>query len=1259
MNYFAFRTLACLLVLGFHVGVSQTSQYSNTLTVPNYIPPSPDAASLGKFADIPVGTYTGIPEITVPLYTIKSRDISLPLSLSYHASGIRVEEEASWVGLGWTLNAGGAITRTVRGNDDFSRGPYRGYIYSNPIPEQPSLTGRNRSGPGPFDQNAHPENYLYLTGVAYQEIDGQPDVFYFNLMGHTGKFFLAQKAHTTDPVKVVLLSNNENLQISYDESALQWTVLTNDGFKFILGTVEYTKSYSFPLLQNGLPSNYPYIEDYAFMNDERGLGNRVDDPTNCASSITAWYLDKIISPSNEVITFSYTPLLTSLEYLTNYATKSTVSINESRTDVRGVGGRWSFDPSCDYQMSVNSQSNTVDLLSNVSSASGPVCLAESPPPLNCGTPVQYYGSMNVTLNRYLTDIKFSNGSVHFTAGARRDFDYFSDTHFPHLIGFPPPARRQFALPLKLDKIEIIGAQSYKAFDLNYGYFNNGNQNDFKVKRLRLNSVTEISLQGAKKPYVFTYYGDGVPGLSTNISLPSKYSKARDFWGYYNGKDLNSTLIPQVVFKNLTLGYVPSKGKINITAEEGAVQSIAGGDRKANETYAVAGTLKNIKYPTGGSTDFEFESNQFNLEEGATEIKDILVTSQISSFEVPTATNVKVTAELNCPNQCGYGQSNTPCTVVDDSQPYIELRNEKGVALWAAYYHDFLMPQDVNLSKTQCGVVRTFPYLTLPKGKYSLVAIPLYGFDPHGSVNYSIEVPVDPSNLVRQGGGIRVKSIVDHDGIDPANDVIRKFDYTWTDALGRKLSTGKLMTTPMHSYFSYNTTQSTSGALSSCFTIISDSYSNLPLGNSARGNLVGYDQVTVSYGANGENGKSVFYYMNSADEIIQSPQESFFPNSPTLTHSPSNGQLLRQVDYTGNGKKIRETINSYTLRGEASQRLTGFLVRTFGPINQPGSAIQYHWYYEPSEWWHLSGSYQIDYDVNDPANVRGTSSFARYYFENPAHKFMTKKQTLSSEGETMIEQWQYPLDVTGAPPEIWDNSNPHFKNQQNLLINHSITTNNIFTSGEKNDYQYLPDQNVVVLNTIQKGRRDGTYEPRITIEPFDRWGNPLSVSKINDSKTSYLWGYKGTLPIAQAVNAQSSQLFFEGFEENGMPDKQARSGVKSFTGKYTFAQPPGFYPDPNSTLSYWYFEGGTWKYKALPYSGGSFALTDGEKIDDVRICPAEVKMTTYTYDPLVGITSVTDPNGQTTYYLYDELSRLKAIKDFKGNVVKRFDYQYKE
>ena len=100
---------------------SITADGDNEGKIPLYeriLPKSPQAAALEKYGDIPVSMATGVPDISIPLYTIRLGEYSLPISISYHASGIKPDEIATCVGLGWTLNAGGAVTRTIRGLSD-------------------------------------------------------------------------------------------------------------------------------------------------------------------------------------------------------------------------------------------------------------------------------------------------------------------------------------------------------------------------------------------------------------------------------------------------------------------------------------------------------------------------------------------------------------------------------------------------------------------------------------------------------------------------------------------------------------------------------------------------------------------------------------------------------------------------------------------------------------------------------------------------------------------------------------------------------------------------------------------------------------------------------------------------------------------------------------------------------------------------------------------------------------------------------------
>lgn len=82
------------------------------------MPQPPNTASFAKYGQYPVNLSSGLPDIMIPIYTIKSRQLELPISLTYHASGIKVNEKAGAVGLGWTLNAGGALTISVNGLSD-------------------------------------------------------------------------------------------------------------------------------------------------------------------------------------------------------------------------------------------------------------------------------------------------------------------------------------------------------------------------------------------------------------------------------------------------------------------------------------------------------------------------------------------------------------------------------------------------------------------------------------------------------------------------------------------------------------------------------------------------------------------------------------------------------------------------------------------------------------------------------------------------------------------------------------------------------------------------------------------------------------------------------------------------------------------------------------------------------------------------------------------------------------------------------------
>ncbi|MXV39219.1 hypothetical protein GO491_11105 [Flavobacteriaceae bacterium Ap0902] len=87
--------------------------YSQGDYQPNVFYNSPEVQSLFKFKETPINYFTGVPEISLELFEINT-DIEIPLNLRYHSGGLRVNENASWVGLGWNLKVSGGINRVIK-----------------------------------------------------------------------------------------------------------------------------------------------------------------------------------------------------------------------------------------------------------------------------------------------------------------------------------------------------------------------------------------------------------------------------------------------------------------------------------------------------------------------------------------------------------------------------------------------------------------------------------------------------------------------------------------------------------------------------------------------------------------------------------------------------------------------------------------------------------------------------------------------------------------------------------------------------------------------------------------------------------------------------------------------------------------------------------------------------------------------------------------------------------------------------------------
>ncbi|HMR84664.1 MAG TPA: hypothetical protein PKE30_16080, partial [Niabella sp.] len=149
---------------------------------------SPEAQAFQQFGDIPVGKFTGVPSISIPIFVFEMKDFELPVSFKYHSSGIRVDQESTNVGLGWSLDAGGVILHNIYGKNDFELGGFLNTPYHLPnTPVSESALDYKMDSTGPPHPGGY--NYFYAKKASEGEVDAQPDLFSFNFLGYAGKYY--------------------------------------------------------------------------------------------------------------------------------------------------------------------------------------------------------------------------------------------------------------------------------------------------------------------------------------------------------------------------------------------------------------------------------------------------------------------------------------------------------------------------------------------------------------------------------------------------------------------------------------------------------------------------------------------------------------------------------------------------------------------------------------------------------------------------------------------------------------------------------------------------------------------------------------------------------------------------------------------------------------------------------------------------------------------------------------------------------------
>jgi len=266
---------------------------------PQIFTPSPNAATLGNYGNYSVDLFTGQPSIGINLFDLQIGSYKLPVNLNYSLSSVRPEEHPGWVGLGWGLNVGGAITRLVRGGvDEVLVGNFTDSTIFSYYDHFSRLDHNNWDNDTNLWSLLHDMTSLFPSSHFIEF--PSPDEFIFNINGLSGSFFKNHKgkwivkANKNIDIKIIdtIYRNFSFNDCTYSDSPEVYTynigriiygfeLTTADGYKYIFGKTPNSIEF------DGLASNYPY--DFYY-------------PNMVAKT---WYITKIITPETKEIIFNY------------------------------------------------------------------------------------------------------------------------------------------------------------------------------------------------------------------------------------------------------------------------------------------------------------------------------------------------------------------------------------------------------------------------------------------------------------------------------------------------------------------------------------------------------------------------------------------------------------------------------------------------------------------------------------------------------------------------------------------------------------------------------------------------------------------------------------------------------------------------------------------------------------------------------------------------------------------------------------------
>jgi hypothetical protein len=318
--------------------------------------------------------------------------------------------------------------------------------------------------------------------------------------------------------------------------------------------------------------------------------------------------------------------------------------------------------------------------------------------------------------------------------------------------------------------------------------------------------------------------------------------------------------------------------------------------------------------------------------------------------------------------------------------------------------------------------------------------------------------------------------------------------------------------------------------------------------------------------------------------------------------------------------------------------------------------------------------------------------------------VNKIKTTHSNGDTTIKYIKYSGNYSGIYSDLTNDNISTLPVSVATSFIKKGTTAEYYTGESVTEYTTLANGNVVPAKTLVQrfaepqpsasmqfyGSSPAYKEPQTLI--YDAHNNLSGIKDEGGRTVTNIYDYNDKYVAATVINADPNldKPAYTSFETNdftrsgwamtGTPSYNSASSVtgarsltlssgKSLSATLNTAKPyklsfwassSGIVVNGNATLvkSAPTLNGFTYYEYNIAQGASSVTVSGSSNIDELRLYPANARMSTVTYDPLIGKTSECDENNRITYYEYDELGRMRYIKDENKNIVKMYEYNVK-